>query len=93
MYTRKEDEYDDVLNMTPISVKTINWEMIKNAKYLARTARSSLELVETPMYFDSHLMMIGKTNPKRAETTDGKTPEMTLKDLGEAVCHSSRKVT
>lgn len=67
--------------------------MIKNAKYLARTARSNFELVETPMYRDSHLMTIGKTNPKMAETTDGRTPEMTLKDFGEAVCHSLRKPT
>jgi hypothetical protein len=40
------------LKITPINVKMKSCEIIKNAKYRATTARSSLERVIAPWYFD-----------------------------------------
>lgn len=42
----------DSLKITPIRVKIINWETIRKAKYRATTARSILEWVKAPMYYE-----------------------------------------
>ena len=79
--------------MTPIKVKMTNWEMTKNAKYLATTDRSSLECVVAPMYWDNHRMMMGKKNPKIPDTVGGNTPEMKANENGDELDHDSRKGT
>ena len=79
--------------MTPISVKMISCEMTKNAKYLAMTARSSRECVVAPWYCDSQRIMMGRKNPKTAETAGGSTPEMNVNVPGEASDQDSRKGT
>jgi hypothetical protein len=57
---------------TPIKVKKNNCETIKKKKYLAMTARSSLECVVAPWYFDSQRMMKGSARLKTPMTTGGK---------------------
>jgi hypothetical protein len=37
--------------------------------------------------------MMGKKNPKKADTAGGKTPETNAKELGEAVDHCAKKLT
>ncbi len=71
----------------------INWEMIRKAKYLATTARSSRECVKAPMYCESQRIMIGRKKPKIAETAGGKIPEIMENVCGEEVFHSSKKST
>jgi len=40
-----------------------------------------------------HRMIMGRKNPKKAETAGGKTPETNAKELGEAVAHCDKKPT
>ena len=42
------------LKITPIRVKIISWLIIKKLKYLATTARSSLERVKAPIYWEEY---------------------------------------
>ena len=76
-----------------MSVKMINWEMTKKAKYRATTARSIREYVYAPMYFVSLRMMIGNAHPKSAETVGGSTPDRKVNELGELSDHVSRNGT
>jgi hypothetical protein len=69
--------------MTPIKVKMTNCDITKKAKYRATTARSSRDCVKAPIYFDSHLIVIGRKNPKTAETAGGRTPDAIAKEPGE----------
>ena len=81
------------LKMTPISVKMINWEMTKKAKYRATTARSIREYVYAPMYLVSRRMMIGSAHPKSADTAGGSTPDTNVNVPEDSSDHFSRKGT
>ena len=83
----------DSLKMTPMSVKMINCEMTKKAKYRATTARSIREYVYAPMYFVSLRMMIGSAHPNSADTAGGSTPDTNVNECGESSDHVSRNGT
>jgi hypothetical protein len=81
------------LKMTPIKVKITSWEITRKAKYRAMTARSKREWVMAPWYFESQRMMMGRKNPKSADTAGGSTPEMKVKVPGDEFCQELRKGT
>lgn len=90
VYMRERSEIDmkwhhqqNVLNMTPMRVKTISCEITRNAKYRATTARSSRDCVVAPWYCESQRMTMGRKKPNRAETAGGRTPEMNVKVPGD----------
>ena len=64
-------------------VNMANCEMTKNAKYRATTARSKRDCVKAPWYLESQRIMMGRKNPKNADTAGGSTPEIKLKEVGE----------
>src|SRR5260370_38794680 len=60
-------------------VNMTNWEITKNAKYRATTARSKRDCVKAPWDLETQRIMMGKKKPKNADTAGGGPPETMMK--------------